>query len=273
MVCGNCGATNPEGTNYCGRCGAPLSSAACSSALETESSKADSRVELCWFLHRFAAHTQKAMPAYKAMEKNIRIANRYGAKNYDLQPLAGKYVRTKGLIMTIGGVVCAGYFAVTSLKDGALATGQADPIAHAIETAIIGAFYFAPLIYGVFVLFLRQRARKKIKHNKAMVKKYEALAEENAAEIFANYRAFSENWSRGGNPIIPFKYANPSTLEAIFNVIIDGNADSIKEAILRLKRDKDMQEMMDKANRQAAEIDSLSQQVSSLGNELNYRWW
>lgn len=176
MVCGNCSATNPEGTNYCGRCGAPLSSAACSSALETESSKADSRVELCWFLHRFAVHTQKAMPAYKAMEKNIRIANRYGAKNYDLQPLAGKYARIKGLIMTIGGAVCAGYFAVTSLKDGALATGQADPIAHAIETAIIGAFYFAPLIYGVFVLFLRQRARKKIKHNKAMVKKYEALA-------------------------------------------------------------------------------------------------
>lgn len=42
---------------------------------------------------------------------------------------------------------------------------------------------------------------------------------------------------------------------------------------MRLKRDKDMQEMMDKVNRQAAEIDSLSQQVSSLESELNYRWW
>ena len=213
------------------------------------------------------------MPAYKAMEKNIRTANRYGAKNCDLQALADKDARTKGLIMTIGGAVCAGYFVVTSLKDGSLATGQDDPITHAIETAIIGAFCFAPLIYGVFVLYLRQRARKKIKHNKEMVKKYEALAGENAAEIFANYRAFSENWSKGGNPIIPFKYANPSTLEAIFNVIIDGKADSIKEAILRLKRDKDMQEMMDKANRQAVAIDCLSQQVSSLENELNYRWW
>lgn len=273
MVCGNCGATNPEGTNYCGRCGAPLSGVARSSALESESSKADSRAELRQFLYRFLNHTQKAMPAYKAMEKNIRIANRYGAKNYDLQPLAGKYARTKGLIMTIGGAVCAGYFAVTSLKDSSLATGQDDPITHAIGTAVIGAFYFAPLIYGVFVLFLRQRARKKIKHNKAMVKKYEALAGENAAEIFANYRAFSENWSKGGNPIIPFKYANPSMLGAIFDVIVCGNADSIKEAIWRLKRDKAMQEMVDKVNRQAAEIDSLSQQVSSLASELNYRWW
>ena len=62
-------------------------------------------------------------------------------------------------------------------------------------------------------------------------------------------------------------------LGAIFDVIVCGNADSIKEAIWRLKRDKAMQEMVDKVNRQAAEIDSLSQQVSSLESELNYRWW
>lgn len=273
MVCVICGATNPKGTNYCGHCGAPLSGVARSSAMESESSKADTRAELCRFLIRFRNHTLKAMSAYKAMEKNIRIANRYGAKNCNLQPLADKDARTKGLIMTIGGAVCAGYYVATSLKDGSLTTGQDDPVTHAIETAIIGAFYFAPLIYGVFVLFLRQRARKKIKHNKAMVKKYEALAGENAAEIFANYRAFSENWSRGGNPIIPFKYANPSTLDAISCVIECGKADSIKEAIWRLKRDKAMQEMMDQTNRQAAEIESLSQQVSSLESELNYRWW
>ena len=273
MVCGNCGATNPKGTNYCGHCGAPLSSSACSSALETESSKADARVELCRFLHRFAVHTQKAMPAYKEMEKNIRIANRYGAKNYDLQPLADKGAKIKGLVMTIGGAILAGYFVISYWRNGTLSADQDNPATRVFDDVLIGAFCFAPLIYGTFVLFLRQRARKKIKHNKAIVKKYEALAEENATEIFANYRSFSENWSRGGNPIVPFKYANPSTLEAIFNVIIDGNADSIKEAILRLKRDKDMQEMMDKANRQAVEIDCLSQQVSSLENELNYRWW
>lgn len=34
-----------------------------------------------------------------------------------------------------------------------------------------------------------------------------------------------------------------------------------------------MREAMDKANRRAAEIESLSQQVCSLESELYYRWW
>lgn len=158
-------------------------------------------------------------------------------------------------------------------RGGKLSADQENPATRVFDDVLVGAFCFAPLIYGVFVLLLRQRARKKIKHNKAMVKKYKALAGENAAEINANFRSFSDNWSRGGNPIIPFKYANPAMLDAICDVIFCGNADSIKEAIWRLKRDKAQQEMMDKVNRQAAEIDSLSQQVSSLESELNYRWW
>lgn len=276
MVCESCGFSNAEGMVCCAKCGAPLALAGRPPALERESAKADARAELCGFLLRFRDHVQKAMPDYEEMEKNTRIANRFGAQNYDLQKVSNKKAKKKGLIWTVGGAiwavlfVSAIFYALAQGGETSSSSGHYDT-----ESLIFGwlcsiVFVFGPLLYGVFRLLVRKWARKKIKHNKDMVKEYEALAQKSANKVIENYMLFAENRSANGNPIIPFQCANPAMLEAIYDVIRAGRADTIKEAAWQIRNDEARRKMMRKVD---DAFDSLSQQLGGLRDDIYYRWW
>lgn len=207
MPCPSCGAESAGPSRYCPSCGNPLAE----SPWDRERASAASHAEVAGGIRLLCAEFEGRKPLYDRMERLSAAVERCEQKLSSYKPL----------IFTVAWVAFWSFGAYASYQNG---TTQATPIPLQVLFLLIVCLPgFLPVFLRAYRHFLVRRCRER------MGAAYD--------EAMAHYRKVP------GNPFA-FEYSDPYTLEALYQIVRTGKADTAKEAVNALERSRYQSSML-----------------------------
>lgn len=268
MFCNACGTENIDGAAYCSACGAKLvtentadeNGKASRTAFEKEKNAQRMRAELTELILRTYRQVQPQTENYQnaiAIKQRITDEERALRENEKRNPKRN----LKTAIMLLIASIPVFLFLMSIAQ-------PAESPAYFVGQ-LLGAFMLAsPLFIPAIILFFTCRSETREKEKTAnslcsSIQKDETEAEEIATEIIGNYNSIPDNF-------IDFKYADPWSLWALYQIVSTGRADSLKEAILYFDELCHRQKMEDIALQQLNITQQIFDQTVEIRKSLDF---
>ena len=269
MFCNACGTENINGAAYCNACGAKLVSktkGVPQSAFEKERASQKMRnelVELILGIYRSVQPQTENYQCAMALEQKINREERAFSENEN---------RDSSKKLGYAVMLFAAYILLVLFFTAPMAPSMMEDMPYPIIGTVIIFFMVLatpslPLIISAF-LFFTYKSEEKDKRKTAeslylSIKESKKKAKEVATEIVRNYNSIPNNF-------IDFKYADPWSLYALYQIVSTGRADTLKEAILYFDELCHRQKMEDLALQQLNITKQIFDQTIEIKKSLRF---